>query len=136
MADTKLIPDTTLPDEDQPVFDYSNYSHGDYRELDIQQKRLARLNVQLYDYDQYATDDAFEAALTQYRKMSMDVNGFLCRVLVSVPRAYLVENAPVKLDWNDPKSLQYIRHDKMRELRDLAIEARKPENVSGNSRKT
>jgi hypothetical protein len=56
----------------------------------------------------------------------------LARVLVSVPRAWLVEEAPETLDWTDPTSLDWLKGPRMKALQAAMSNAVQPEQVSGN----
>jgi len=49
-----------------------------------------------------------------------------------VPRAWLMANAPEKLDWSKPETIDWLRADRMVVLQIAAQEARTPEEISGN----
>lgn len=41
------------------------------------------------------------------------------RCIKYLPKSWLVDDAPEKLDWNDPKSLEYLKTSKIRTLNNL-----------------
>lgn len=120
------------PDTETPVFDFSTYSHREARARETQAKKLVFLNRQLVA-GAYPDEETFDAALARFDALIDDYEQFLSRILVSVPRAWLVDNAPPDLNWTDPASLGWIRQEKYAELSDAAAEARRPESVSKNS---
>lgn len=48
----------------------------------------------------------------------------LAEVLVEVPREWLAESAPEKLDWSDPASLDWVLFDKYEQLMVAMMEGR------------
>ncbi|MCZ2097239.1 MAG: hypothetical protein LC121_13465 [Anaerolineae bacterium] len=94
------------------------------------QLRLRRVMAQLAD-SSGLDDDAFDAKMDELDRLVEDAERAIALILVSVPRAWLVDNAPESLDWSDVASLAWVRSDKMDVLREAAVEARAPENVTG-----
>lgn len=71
--------------------------------------------------------DAKEAAVDQISIMQNTQTKLIAQVLVSVPREWLLVNAPEDLDWSKEASLDYIQSDRYEELLNLVQsgEARK-----------
>jgi hypothetical protein len=130
MARTK---DNESPAEAHPVFDFTAYSHKEALSMDLDIKRLMRMDAKTSDAS--LSDDEFEAALDAYQAHMERIEAHICRVLVDVPRDWLMPDAPATLDWSQPDSLGWLRHDKFLQLRDDMAEARRPENVAKNSAK-
>lgn len=101
--------------DEQPVFDLSNLSWRESKSLAVLQLRMQEAQ----------TADAMEKAFGQ-------IDAFLARVLVSVPRAWLVKDAPADLDWSDAESLNWIQGKKVGALMKALGAAREPEDASGN----
>lgn len=116
---------------DQPTFDFSNFSYKQSRALGRLTLRLQRLTSQLAD-SSGMDDDEFDAKLDEMDKLSDEALGYVARLVVDVPRSWLVDGAPKTLDWSNVSALEWLRNDKMQELQDAALAARSPESVSGN----
>ncbi|MCZ7540507.1 MAG: hypothetical protein M5U29_11465 [Anaerolineae bacterium] len=116
---------------DKPEFDFSGLSHRDSKALGRTQLRLQRLTAQLAD-SVGLSDDEFEAKMDQLDELVTEAEEVISRILVSVPHDWLVPGAPDDLNWRDVTALEWLRSDKMTELREAAIEARDPQAVSGN----
>jgi len=114
----------------RPIFDFSRMSHRDSKALGRSQLRLQRLAAQLADAASMP-DDEFEKKMGELDAMIEEAEGYISRVLVDVPREWLLPDAPDDLDWSDVRSLDWLRSDKMDALRDATIAARAPENVTG-----
>jgi len=127
--------DNGTDSDEQPVFDFSGYSHGQARAVSIDLMRAQRLAAQIDDASVFKTEDEFEDAIVRYQELVDKLESFTSSVLVSVPRAYLVDGAPDQIDWANVESLSWIRQDKFQALQQMIGEARAPENVSKNSPK-
>jgi hypothetical protein len=112
-------------------FDFAHLSHRDSKALGRTQIRLQRLSAQL-ETAAGMDDDEFETKMAQLDTLVLEAEQFISRILVSVPQDWLVPGAPEGLDWRDVASLEWLRSDKMKELREAAVEARDPQAVSGN----
>jgi hypothetical protein len=121
--------------EEKPTFDYTHYSRKDQKHTMRQTLRLQNLAQRLEDYTLWPDDDAFEDGLDEFDRLQDTIMEAIAKWLVSVPPDWLVDGAPEALDWNDPTSFDWIRADKFQALSEAAVEARKPESVSGNSAK-
>lgn len=42
----------------------------------------------------------------------MEIQGFMAKYVTSVPRSWLVDDAPETLDWSEPESFDWLRQDK------------------------
>ena len=130
----------TKKDAEQPVFDYSHYSRQQQKRTMRQSIKMQNLAQRLEDHklwlnDGMFDDDAFENGLDEFEEIQAEIEKTISKWLVSVPRDWLVVEAPETLDWSDPQSLDWVRADKFSELSQAAAEARAPEKVSGNSAK-
>lgn len=101
-----------------PEFDLSNLSWKDAKSLSTQQMRLAQA--------QEARD--IGGIETGYASLEQS----LSRVVVSVPRDWLVDDAPVDIDWSDPASFNWLRGSRMTDLVKAFGEAQSPAEASGN----
>lgn len=105
---------------DKPRFRFPVMSWGDSRRFAVLQARLRRLGRE--DCSPEETAACFD-----------ELQQMLARLVVSVPREWLVEGAPEHLDWSDPASFDWLIADRIADLQQALIEARSPEVVSGNS---
>lgn len=113
-----------------PQFDYTDWSHKKAKAIRFQAKRIAYQESRVDNYE--GDPDGFEAEIAALEDAMNAMYAMVCEHLISVPRGWLVSNAPEKLDWSKPESLDWIRQDKFEDLSAAALEARKPENVAGN----
>jgi len=118
---------------EQPTFDFSNISYG-------WSKRWAsivmKIDVDSALIDNPARPDADPELVAQLRVKRLEaLNGWddlvtqrdalLCEVLVSVPRGWLVLDAPDEIDWHNPDSLgQYLLESRIADLLNAMAEAR------------
>lgn len=102
-----------VPDE-KPVLDFSNLSWGDAEEADILSMEAGKA--------QQAGD------IEAVRKAQRGLRLLIARVVVSLPRSWLVKNAPESLAFDDPDTYRHLRRDKMQELLSYY---RDPEKVTG-----
>jgi hypothetical protein len=99
-------------------FDLSRLSWKDSKALSVQQMRLAQA--------QASRDiDGIEAGFAGIERQ-------LARVVVDVPRDWLIEGAPEQIDWSDPDSFNWLRSNRMTTLLEAFAEAQKPAEASGN----
>lgn len=97
---------------EQPVFDFSRISWK-------QAKDAARAQALM----QRGTRDADVETLEQGYET---LQSYLARAVVSVPRTWLVDDAPGNLDWGDPASFDWVRSSMMGELIRQMGEAQAP----------
>jgi hypothetical protein len=117
----------------KPVFDYSGHSWKDSKRLQVLQARANQADALLNDPETLVDPDAFDEALAMLDQVTDEFEAAIARVLVDVPRDWLVPDAPETLDWHDPESLNWLQATHMKTLREAMVEAQKPEEVSGNS---
>ncbi len=86
--------------EEVPVFDRTRISHRDSKRGAVLQARLRAANDD---------PDEIEACLDE-------MDAFFAKFLVSVPRSWLVPDAPQALDWSDPDSLNWLQGDRWNDL--------------------
>ena len=103
----------------KPEFDFSNFSWRDDRRIMILQAKIGKA----------AEDHDIEAIEEGY----LEIERFFAIILVSVPREWLVKNAPASIDWSQPDSLQWLRGDKSKDLLTALQEFRSPEATEKNS---
>ena len=99
---------------EKPVLDFSNLSWGDAEDADILSMEAAKASAS-------GDTEAVRAAQRGLRQL-------IARVVVSLPRSWLVPSAPEAPDWADPDTYRYLRRDKMQELLSYY---RDPEKVTG-----
>lgn len=102
--------------KEQPRFDFSNLTWGE-------SKRLTLLG-------QRAREGATAADM---ETLFAEMQAMLAKVVLSVPRSWLVKDAPEQLDWTDPASFDWLRADRMQQLQEMLADARRPEALTGNS---
>lgn len=118
---------------EQPTFDFSNISYKWSKEW---ARIVMRLDVDSTLIDNPARPDADPeqvAALKVKRLEALDRwddlvslrDAMLCEVLVSVPREWLVADAPDEIDWHDPANLgAYLLQSRIADLITAMSEAR------------
>lgn len=108
----------------EPKFDFSDVSYKESRKLTRLQHQLEALQRRkdegpLEDLDDVL--DEIEAVLDAQEE-------YICKLLVDVPRGWLVSSAPSEIDWSNRESLSYLRGDKWRALADALQEAQRQGN--------
>lgn len=117
---------------DKPEFDFTRFSWRDAKAITRLQARAARVAALLETKEALLDRAAFDSALDEQDAIFEELQGYITRVLVSVPADWLVPNAPDALDWTDPTSLDWLRGSAFGQLQTMMAEASKPEAVSGN----
>lgn len=100
----------------EPKFDLGNLSWRD-------SKALAMLQMQTQAAQTNRDIPALEAAFA-------GMEHFLSRVVVDVPREWLVKDAPAELDWAEPDSFNHLKARSMRDLMVALGKAQTPEEAS------
>lgn len=103
---------------DRPEFDFARLSWKDSKALSAAQLRIRQAQAA---NDVAALEDGFAA-----------IERFLARVVVSVPRGWLVEGAEAPASWAVPGAFDVLRSDAMQKLLMATNEAQQPGAVSGN----
>lgn len=93
--------------EELPEFDWGNFSYKDSK----------RVRALTYEYEHRPEDASFEDELAFDEAFEKE----LAKLIVSVPRSWLVNDAPEEIDWSDVRSLEYIRGNKFGKLIKLAF---------------
>lgn len=104
--------------EEKPVFNFDDLSWADSKELSLAQTRIRTAN---------AAGD-IEGLISGFA----DMQRFLARVVVSIPRDWLVNSAPEQIDWSDSASFDLLKAKRMRDVLKLLDEAQEPAEVSKN----
>jgi hypothetical protein len=99
-------------------FDLSRLSWKDSKALSVQQMKLARAQD---ERDVAGVEAGFNGLET-----------FLAKVVVDVPRDWLVADAPEVIDWSDPASFDWLRGGRMKDLMKAVADAQSPGEASGN----
>lgn len=92
-----------------PEFDFSNLSWKESKEMDFARTKIRR-------GEEEADVDVMEQGFNE-----MQI--FLAKIVVSVPRAWLVDSAPDEIDWSDPDSFDWMRGTRMSDLMRAYLEA-------------
>lgn len=117
---------------DKPVFDFTRFSWRDAKTVTRLQARAARVSALLADSATLINESAFNAVTDEQDAIFTELQAYIARCLVSVPRVMLVPDAPAELDWSDPASLDWLRGRAFAELQAMMQEASSPESVTGN----
>lgn len=102
----------------KPVFDIDRLSWKDSKTLSVAQTRL---NNALEAKDADGIERGFS-----------DLESYLSKVTVDVPRDWLVPDAPERLNWSDPASFDWLKSSQMTKLQLALSEELKPENATKN----
>jgi hypothetical protein len=118
--------------EPTPVFDYSNYSRREQKVIARRQIILQRMSERLDRYDEWEDDEHFTAGLDEFERLQDEALESVLKYVVSIPREWLVPDAPPDLDWKKAESLDWLQTLHIQDLLNAAAAAREPEQVSGN----
>ena len=118
--------------KEEPVFDYAHYSYKDSKAVQKLRVKLQRSAQQIDAADPNLPPEEFDLMVAANEKLVGAIAFDMSQHIVSVPRGWLMANAPEKLDWSKPETLDWVRADRMRILQIAAADARTPESVSGN----
>jgi hypothetical protein len=103
---------------DAPEFDFSQVSWGMARQSMVAQTLMQKA-IQTND------PETLERALDLIQQ-------YLAKVVVSVPRAWLVGSAPEELDWRDPASFNHLLQRRMGDLLRAMNEAQSAGELAKN----
>jgi hypothetical protein len=101
----------------QPVFDVPDLSWEDSKQLTLIGARMQTGQLTIENMEQHFRD----------------IETVLSKVVVSVPRSYLVRKAPDAIDWSTPSAFQWLKARKMMPLLQALGQAQTAEALSGNS---
>lgn len=107
-----------------PKFDFADVSYKESRKLTRLQHELEALQRRK---DEGPLDE-LEDVLDAIEDVLDAQEEYICKLLVDVPRAWLVSSAPSEIDWSDRESLQFLRGDKWRALAEALQEAQREGN--------
>ena len=93
---------------------------------------LQRLGQRIDEHGAEMSDEEYERTLDKFDAGVQELERLALAQVASVPRAWLVTNAPDDLTCEDDNWWDWLRADKLDELKNAAVEARSPESVSGN----
>lgn len=127
--------DQTNGSEPKATFDFSRVGYGWSKQFMRVDARMAHLMTLLdapeaediSDFDQKRLLVARAEAVGEIPDLVDDRDRLVAQVLVDVPRAWLMPNAPDVLDWSALESLEYLRdiNDLMDALREAQQERQK-----------
>lgn len=115
------------PEGEQPTFDYS-HAGPNWRDqfnesltaiTEAQEVLSRKLPKSISDEDSETYDEAKvqayydrrDAALATIKAAPAQQKELIAQVLVDVPRAWLLDDAPEDIDWSDSDSLKYVSYD-------------------------
>ena len=104
---------------DKPLFDFSRRSWKDAKDVTLREMRRR--------------DAALKNDVALMEQVFDEQQAALAKVLVSVPRDWLVPDAPEKLDWRDPASLDWVQEMRMDDIYTAMNEARDPKSSPSSS---
>lgn len=110
---------------EQPVFDFSRTSYKDMRH----QQRLAMQTTYLSRRIQNAdSSDDITTLLNDLDSLIDQQEAVILRSVVSVPRSWLVMDAPEEIDWQKKDALQWLRGNRFAALVMAQTEASSAKN--------
>lgn len=120
----------------KPEFNFDNFSlrRGKaWGEIAARATELEAQMLELGDPPNVAEDKAGYLAhsrtvtglLRELNQQAAEQRYIMSRVLVSVPRAWLDDEAPEELDWSQPESLEYVQEQRYAELIQAFTEGRR-----------
>lgn len=98
-----------VPESPQPTFNFKKVKRKwvrEFQRVDVKLHRVSLRMQALYEGD--ATDEEIEAVMGEADAAEAAQDAMLCEVLVDVPREWLAEGAPKKIDWTDPAALEWL----------------------------
>lgn len=122
-----------------PKFDFSKVTRQWNRDFGRTMTDAARAQLIMQrEPDDDMTTAEFNALLDRQEQAVLDIEKLadqqaelLVQVLVDVPNAWLLADAPTPLDWSDVKSLDYIQADRYGEI----LERLRSRNIAGDDAK-
>lgn len=109
---------------DHPKFNFGKVTRQwwrDFERLDLKMMKLSRQIGAMYRQD--FSDAEMDAALAAKLALEDEQDGLIAQVLVALPAAWLVDEAPDKIDWSDAASMMYVRLDYRTALNAALLEA-------------
>ena len=124
----------TKNNSDKPVFDIGSQNYGSLKDMSIAQAQAMRVQAVMMAMadDPKSVSFADIPRPDELKEIYNALDQHLCNVLVSVPQDWLVAGAPSDLDWAQVDSLDWVRSDRIGDLRDAMRLAADPEELSGN----
>jgi hypothetical protein len=119
------------PEDPKPVFDYSRIGFLEQSNVVRLQYDMHRAAMRLEQKDVLLDDVRFEQAWSERERVVGKLVEFMARVLISVPREWMLADAPEEVDWSHPDSFKWLQSQHFGDLRDAMAEASTPETVSG-----
>lgn len=116
---------TVAPDPAKvPIFDMRFLSWKHIKEINLLEARVfTRASV---------TGEGAEAAAQEQNASFEALQGYISKVLVSVPLSWLVPDAPPDLDWRDPASFDWLQAGKFPAIAQAFKAAQGTENAGKN----
>lgn len=111
--------------DEKPVFDFSRSSYKDARVFGRLQLEINHLNKRIMSA---GADTDITALLDELDAMGDRQEQHIMKVVVSVPRAWMIEGAPDTVNWQDNAALRWLRSDKFLILLDAITEAQNAKN--------
>jgi hypothetical protein len=115
-AGERDLPESQKVIGELPTFDFSLLSWGESRQIDRVKKRLEATSKD--DLDE------MDAAILAFQD-------HVCKVLIDVPRSWLVRTAPDVIDWAKGASLDWLQKNKFQALVNAWNEAQAFDAASG-----
>jgi len=97
-----VVQEEVVEIEEMPQFSFSKLSWGDTKKLVLMQVKVGEASQK---NDAAAMMEAFDG-----------LQKYLARVVVSIPREWLSEDAPDGLVWSDPNSFDWVGGDRFQDL--------------------
>lgn len=116
MADEKIYQPTDGPTTlDKPTFDFSNVSYKRGRESGRLQARIQHLGKKI---EAAGADDDIDSLLAEWDALLDQQEEYICEAITHVPQSWLIKDAPATtgINWQDARSLGWLRADKPQAL--------------------
>lgn len=92
-----------------PEFDFTNLSWKESKDMDYARTKIRKGEA---DADVETMQAGFD-----------EMQAFLAKIVVSVPRAWLIADAPAEIEWSDPDSFDWLQGTRMQDLMWAYMEA-------------
>lgn len=118
--------------EPQPTFDFTKVGRNFTREWGASVDKATRAlkvlsGLQPTGHSREELEE-FDTLCTEYKaKLDEEADAqslLICKILKSVPKSWLVQDAPSEIDWTDEESLDYIQADRYAQLAQMVGDGR------------
>lgn len=116
--EVKVVSGEIVSAEEEPTFDVSRLS---WRDTKLGYRAQIMINKAHTEGDADLMDDSLAG-----------LESLLARTVLTVPRSWLVDDAPEEINWRDPKSLDWLQGNKFSDLLTAMNNATTPQGAAKN----